>query len=262
MVMSPDARRSAEDPCAEGLEPSREGGDRVTDDAAVSPIVDVGPPPFERQGRGRVFHMNLVALRHQRFGQVAHMVRVPSEVIRWIEGRGHDEFEGLHSSRPSGHGVVKPCETIGVVALERPHSPRDLTLHRKILTPSSWKEKERTWTYNLYVSQRRGSETGGPGNAMRCISAGRRRLADRRVDLRHGFEGPPKSRWKTSHEIEPRSERAQRVERSRGYHEVARLVGRQRVRDRGPGRCGEDDDRPGHHGSARSGGRPGGGPRE
>src|SRR5207245_8499733 len=28
------------------------------------------------------------------------------------------------------------------------------------------------------------------------VSASRRRLADRRVDLRHGFEGAPKSRWK------------------------------------------------------------------
>src|SRR3989454_12498232 len=158
MVMPPDARRSAEDPCAEGLEPTREGRDRVTDDASVSSVVDVGPPPFERQGRGRVFHVDLVALRHQRFGQVAHMVRVPSEVVRWIEGRGHDEFEGLHSIRPSGHGVLRACVTIEVVAFERPHSPRGLTLHRKILTPSSWKQKERTWTYNLYVSQRRASD--------------------------------------------------------------------------------------------------------
>src|SRR5881296_1509832 len=158
VVMPPDARGGAEDPCAEGLEPTREGRDRVTDDAAVSPVVEVGPPPFERQGGGRVFHVNLVALRHQRLGKVADMVRVPSEVVRWIEGRGHDEFEGLHLIRPSDHGVVKPWETIGVVALERPHSPRDLTLHRKILTPSSWKQKERTWTYNLYVSQRRGSD--------------------------------------------------------------------------------------------------------
>src|SRR5213594_3526077 len=36
MVMPPDARRGSEDPCAEGLEPSREGRDRMTDDTAVS----------------------------------------------------------------------------------------------------------------------------------------------------------------------------------------------------------------------------------
>src|SRR3989442_3917466 len=36
IVMPPDARRGTEDQCAEGLEPSREGGDRVTDDAAIS----------------------------------------------------------------------------------------------------------------------------------------------------------------------------------------------------------------------------------
>src|SRR2546425_3721891 len=138
------------------------------------------------------------------------MIRVPSEVVRWIEGRGHDEFEGLHSIRPSGHGVVRACVTIGV-ALERPHSPRGLKLHRKSSPrPAGSKKSGRTRITFTFPSAAV-PMTGGPGNAPRCISAGRRRLADRRVDLRHGFEGPPKYRWKSSDEIEPRSERAQSV---------------------------------------------------
>src|SRR5436309_11815708 len=141
MVIPPDPRRGSEDPCTEGLEPTREGRDRMTDDTAVSAIVGVGPPPLEGEGRGRVFHVNLVALRHQRFGQVAHMVRVPPEMVWRIEGRGHDELEGLHSICPSGHGVVSPRVTIGMVALERLHSRRGLKLHRKILTPSSLEAK-------------------------------------------------------------------------------------------------------------------------
>src|SRR5256886_10801421 len=105
--MPPDARRGAEDPCAEGLEPTCKGRDRVTDDAAVSSVVGVGPPPFERQGRGRVFPVNLVALRDQRFGQVAHMIRVASDVVRWCESRRHDESAGSHYILTSSHGVGK-----------------------------------------------------------------------------------------------------------------------------------------------------------
>src|SRR2546426_1949684 len=141
MVMSPDARRGGEGPCGEGLERSREGRDRMTDGTAVSAVVGVGSSSFQGQGRGRVFHVNLVALRRQRFGEVAHMIRVPSEVVWRIEGRGHDELEGLHSIRPSGYGVVSARVTIGMGALGRLHSRRGLKLHRKILTPSSLEAK-------------------------------------------------------------------------------------------------------------------------
>ena len=115
VVMPPDAGRRAEDPRAQRLEAPRRRFDRMADHTTVSGVVEVGPSAFEGQGGGRVFDVDLVALRGQGFRQIADMVRVPAEMVRWIERGGHDELEGLHSARPSAPQIL-----VGGASIELP----------------------------------------------------------------------------------------------------------------------------------------------
>src|SRR5207245_10676531 len=104
--MPPDAGRRAEDPSAQRLEAPRRRFDRMSDHTTVPGVIEVGPSAFEGQGCGRIFDVDLVALRRQCFRQVADMVRVPAEMVGWIERGGHDELERLHSVRPSAPQIL------------------------------------------------------------------------------------------------------------------------------------------------------------
>src|SRR5256886_450359 len=99
-VMSPNDWGSAEDPRTEGLEPARGCGDRVSNHAAGPLSVGRWLSPLERQGRRRIFHVDLVALRRERLGQIADVVGVAPQVIGRIERRRHEEPQGLRLTVP------------------------------------------------------------------------------------------------------------------------------------------------------------------